>query len=114
MRSARSVAREPLVGVAVFVEPGRDLVGAEPRAEVRALHPVVDAVGLARIAQDLVPPVERGADRAPGVAGGRLDPEVLERALAQQPPVGDAVQRDTTGEAGVAGAGRRRPPRAPC
>jgi hypothetical protein len=27
------------------------------------------------------------AQRAAGVAGGRLDPELLERALAQQPAV---------------------------
>ena len=114
MRSRALVAREPLVGVAAFVEPGRDLVGAEARAEVRALHPVVDAVGLARVAEDLVPPVERGADRAAGVAGGRLDPEVLERSLAQQPPVGDAVQRDPAGQARVARAGGRRRARAPC
>ena len=37
----------------------------------------------------------------PGVAGRRLDPEPLERPLAQQPAVGHAVQRDAAGQAQV-------------
>ena len=43
----------------------------------------------------------RDAERAAGVAGGRLDPESLERAFAQQPAVADAVERDAAGQAQV-------------
>ena len=33
------------------------------------------------------------------VAGGRLNPQLVERALAQNPPVGHAVERDAAGQA---------------
>ena len=42
-----------------------------------------------------MPGKERRTKRPTSVAGGRLDPNVIERTLAQQPTVGDAVQRDT-------------------
>ncbi len=44
--------------------------------------------------------------RAAGVAGRRLDPDVLERPLAQQPPVGHAVERHAAGHAQVLRARR--------
>ena len=94
-------AGEALVGVAALVEPRRHFVAAEPGTEVRALHPIVHAVGFARVVEDLVPAVQRGADGAAGVAGRGLDPEVLERPLAQQDTIRDAVERDSTGETHV-------------
>jgi hypothetical protein len=45
-----------------------------------------------------VPDEEGGPQRASRVAGGRLDPDVLERALAEQLAVRHAVQRDASGE----------------
>ena len=77
------------------------------------LHPVVDAVGVARVVEDLVPAVQRGAEGAAGVAGRGLDPDPLERSLAQQHAVGDAVERDAAGQAGVALTGGLGGVRAP-
>ena len=57
------------------------------------------------VAEHLVMDGQRGAERAAGVAGRRLDPEALERPLAQQPAVADAVERDAAGEAEVLHAG---------
>ena len=59
-----------------------------------------------------MPDEQRGAERAAGVARRRLDPDVLERPFAQQPAVGDAVERDAAGQhqvlhAGLAGAASR-------
>ena len=51
---------------------------------------------------------ERRAERAAGIAGRRLDPDVVERALAQQLAVGHAVQRDAAGQAEIARAGFAR------
>ena len=80
-------AGEALVGIAARVEPRRDLVALEARSEVRALHLVVHAVGVARVVEDLVPAVERGADGAAGVAGRGLDPDAartVPRAAARR------------------------------
>ena len=44
-------------------------------------------------------PDEQGrAQRAAGVAGRGLDPDVVERPLAEQPAVGHAVQRHAAGQ----------------
>src|SRR6478609_6058010 len=75
-------AGESLVGIAARVEPCRDLVALEARSEVRAVHLVVDAVGVARVAEDLVPAVQGRTDGTTGVAGRGLDPDPLERPLA--------------------------------
>ena len=48
-----------------------------------------------------MPDRQRGAERAAGIARGRLHPDVLERAVAQDLAVGDAVERDAAGEAEV-------------
>ncbi len=50
------------------------------------------------VAQHLVPAPEGGPDGAAGVARGGLDPQVVERPLAQQAPVGHAVERHTAGQ----------------
>ena len=41
---------------------------------------------------------QRGAECPARIAGGRLDPDVFERALAEQPTVGDTVERDAAGQ----------------
>jgi hypothetical protein len=82
-----------------------------PKAgEVGAAHPVGRAVAerRARPARVLVVGGERGAQRPAGVAGRRLDPDPLERALPQQPAVGDAVQRHAARHAQVPLAGLAR------
>ena len=56
---------------------------------------------LPRLALEQVVGGERGAERAAGVARRRLDPDALERAVAQDLAVGDAVERDAAGEAQV-------------
>ncbi len=48
---------------------------------------------------------ERDADGAAGVSRRGLDPQALERPLAQQAAVADAVERDAAGEAQVLHAG---------
>ena len=42
------------------------------------------------------------AERGAGVAGRRLHPDLLERALGEEPGVGDAVERHTAGQGQVA------------
>ena len=44
---------------------------------------------------------KRGAERAAGVTGRRLDPDAVEGLVAQQLAVGDAVERHAAGEAEV-------------
>ena len=63
-----------------------------------AFHQIAAAVGLALLAEELVPHRERGADRATGIARGRLHPDVLEGAVAQNLAIGDAIERDAAGE----------------
>jgi len=50
------------------------------------------------LAEQAVVGVERGADGAAAVAGGRLHVELLERRLPEDAAVGDAVERDAAGE----------------
>jgi hypothetical protein len=47
----------------------------------------------------LVPARQRCTDRAAVITRRRLDPHVVERALAKQPTVGRAVQRDSARQA---------------
>ena len=47
------------------------------------------------------------AERAAGVAGRRLNPDVLERPFAQDAAVADAVERHAAGQAQVLHAGLR-------
>ncbi len=44
---------------------------------------------------------ERRAQRAAGVARRRLNPDVVEAAVAQDLAVGDAIERDAAGEAEI-------------
>ena len=50
---------------------------------------------------------EGRAQRAAGIAGGGLDPDVVEAPVAQDLAVGDAVQRDAAGQAQVRHPGLR-------
>ena len=63
--------------------------------------------GLAGVVQELVPDEQGRPERPAGVAGGRLDPEVVEVALAEQPAVGHAVQRHAAGQDQVLHPGPR-------
>ena len=88
---------EPLAGCAVRGQGPLDLVGREARAEEAPLLGVV-AVGPAGVVQELMPDEQGRAQRAAGIAGRRLDPEVVEVALAEQPAVGHAVERHAAGQ----------------
>ena len=59
----------------------------------RSIEPVCP-----RLVEQLVPDEQRRAQRAAGVAGRRLNPDVVERPLAQQPAVGHAVERHAAGQ----------------
>src|SRR5262245_34168588 len=83
------------------LEAALDVVLLVSRSEERALHDVVLAVGVALLAEELMPTRQRGPDSAAGVAGGRLDPDVLERTVAENLAVGDAIERDAAGQAQV-------------
>ena len=63
------------------------------------------AVGLARLAHEDVIGRQRRAHRAAGIAGRRLDPDVLEMAVAQNLAVGDAIERHAAGQAQVSRPG---------
>ena len=110
--------------VAVRLQEHGDFVVAERRAEVRTAH----AVGVSRrrarwsararralpgagtlrarprLLEVAMPEVQRHAQGAAGVTRRRLDPDLLERALAKDPAVADAVQRDAASQAEVAHA----------
>src|SRR5204862_5348429 len=92
--------------VAVRLEEPRDLVLSKARPEVRAVH----AVGLrlrdaARLIEIPVPQRERDTDRPARVAGGRLNPDPIERPFAQDASVADAIERHAAGQAQIAEAG---------
>ena len=78
-----------------------DFVGAELRAKVGALHVIHAPVGVPLLPLDDVPGAQGRAQRAAGVAGGRLDPDVVKGAFAQQLAVGHAVQGHAAGQAEV-------------
>ena len=107
-----------------FVEEALDLVGRVARSEIRAAHAVGEwrrCTGLApcrrplpgarrlgahpRLIEMAVPDVQRHADGSTCVAGGRLDPDLVEDLLAENPAVADAVQRDAARQAQVAEPG---------
>ena len=46
---------------------------------------------------------QRCAQRPAGVAGGGLNPDVLELAVAQYLAIRDAIERDTSGKAEIGG-----------
>jgi hypothetical protein len=66
----------------------------EARPEQRPLHAVAP-VERARLLEQLMADEERDAERATRVTGRRLHPDLVERTVAEQAPVGDAVERHT-------------------
>src|SRR5262249_7038592 len=54
-------------------------------------HNITTAVGIALLAEKHVPDRESRPDRAAGITGARLHPDVLKSAVAQQLAIGDAV-----------------------
>ena len=63
------------------------------------------AVGLARLAHKAVIGGKRRAHRAAGIARRRLDPDVVEVAVAQNLAIGDAIERHAAGKAEVSRLG---------
>ena len=55
--------------------------------------------GRSRFVQQLMPDEQRNAQRSSRIACSRLDPDVVERPLAQNPPVADAIQGHAAGQA---------------
>ena len=115
------------------VEECLDLVVAERGPEVRRRSSrlrsaellVVELIAGGRSHVPLASGLTRGLPRwrchrlsatpsgAAGVTRRRLDPDLIEDALAQDPPVADAVERDAAGEAQIAQAGLALRERAP-
>src|SRR5437764_9855271 len=55
----------------------------------------------------MMPAQQRSAERATGVARGRLDPDFFERSFAKNPAVADAIKRDAAGQAEMRGTRKR-------
>ncbi len=72
------------------------------RAEKGAGHAVIGGHRLRGCPLNMVVGRQRGTDRAAGIARRRLNPDIVELAVAQHLAVGDAVQRDAAGEAQIA------------
>ena len=87
-----------------------DLLVGELGSEISTLHCIawlaVPADGyLPRLLEVAMPDELRDTERAAGIAGGRLNPDLLERPFAQQAAVADAVERDAARHAQRLGAG---------
>ena len=93
MVAQRGVVVETPIDRPLFVEEPRQLIVGEAGSEERAQLPVV---GRRRsgVVEQLVPDEERDPQRSPGIARRRLDPDVVERPLAQDAAVADAVECD--------------------
>src|SRR5262245_26716555 len=74
-------------------EIGDEIVGVL-RAEEAAFLGIM-AVGPARFVEQLMPDEASRAEGSARIAGRRLNPDVLEQALAKQAAIGDAVESDT-------------------
>ena len=73
----------------------------EDRTEVGAAHAVAAVAARARLIQGQVVGGQRRAERATGIAGGRLYPDMLEGPVAQHLAVGHAVECHAAGQAQV-------------
>ena len=78
-----------------LVEKLLDLARGILRPQEAALLCIL-AVGRPWLVQQLVPDEQGSPQSAAGIAGGGLNPDVLERPFTQQPAVGDAVERHAT------------------
>ena len=89
-----------------FASP--DKRGSHPaicRAQIRTALRIIDTIGLAFVVQNLMPGKQRRAERAARIARGRLDPDVIENAFAQNAPVRDAIERDAAGQTKISLSG---------
>ena len=66
---------------------------------VRCRPSLARRVRVARLAEQLMPDEQRGSERTARVAGGGLNPQILERAFAEDAAVRHAVERDASREA---------------
>ena len=82
------------------LEPSGDIVGGEGRPEIRTTHGVLAAIRTRRTCCEVIGR-ERCPDRAARVARRRLDPDVVELAVAQHLAVRHAIERDAAREAEV-------------
>ena len=82
------------------LQEGADLIVVASGTEQRAVLAVA-RLRSPRVVQQLVPDEERDTERPAGVAGRRLNPQILERSLAEDAAVADTVERDAAGEAQV-------------
>ena len=94
------LGREHLGDPVLAGDGGLDLRVVKLRAEQRAPLGVA-RIGDPRMAEMVEPVGQRRPERAPRIAGSGLDPEPLERPLAEQSAVGHAVERHATGQAEV-------------
>src|SRR5205807_2100467 len=88
---------EPPRGGAGVGEEAVDLLGREAGSE-EAPFLGVTAAWVTGLPEELVPDEERRPERAARITRGRLDPDVVERAVAEQAAVRDAVERHTPGQ----------------
>ena len=72
--------------------------GAEERAALR----IVLARDFSRLVVIMIPAQESGAERATGVARGRLDPDFLEKSFTENPAVADTIERNAAGQTEIA------------
>ena len=101
------------VGGAHGVEEQADVV-VRKRGTEQGATLSVGKLGLPGVVQLAVPDQQRCAERAAGIAGGRLNPDVLERPFTQQAPVRHAVERHAAGhdQVGCVGQAVEMPRRA--
>src|SRR5262249_57791794 len=93
--------RHSLVVVAWTKERAAHAVGVPRYRDARLRRPLPRAARLgtdACVAQVTVPQAQRNADRPAGIAGGRLDPDLVEDFFAEDLAVADAVQRHAAGQ----------------
>ena len=104
MVAQRGVVVETPIHRPLFVEEPRQLIVGEAGSEERAELPVA---GRRRsgVVEQLVPDEERDPQRSHGIARRRLDPDVVERPLAQDTAVADAVEGDPASQTQVPLAG---------
>ena len=80
-----------------FAQPMLDFRGriAGPQ---KASPLAVARIRLARFLQQLMPHEPGRSERSARVAGRGLDPNIVERPFAQQPPIGHAIQGNAAGQ----------------
>src|SRR4029077_20959549 len=97
----RGAVFEATVDEPLGVERRLDVAAVKGGSQHAAAHAVAAALDarVARLSEMTMRQFEGGADRAAGIARGRLDPDPIEvRQALQQAAVGDAIQRNPAGE----------------